>query len=370
MRRKKIDMNEEHVMDPVVFLNAIEHLSKEKNIDKEIIVEAMQNGFASAYRRNYNSEANVKVDIDMNTGALTVKAYRTVVEELEDEEKEILLEEAMELIPDITVGENIYEEVTPSDFGRVAISTAKQVVVQRLKEAEKESILAEFGDKTYELLLGKVEREDENNYMIDLGRIHGLLPKNELMGNEKIEMGSSIKVFVSKIETAGRSPLILLSRKHYGFVKKLLELEIPEVASGEIIVHSVAREAGYRTKIAVSSTVENIEAVGTCIGEKGNRIERVIKELGGEKIDVILYDEDKAKFIENALSPAKIIRVIFNDEEMNTAVAVVDSDNFTLAIGRKGQNVKLAARLTKSRIDIKTLDEFCNGQEVVNESSN
>lgn len=363
MKKKKNNTNEEHVMDPIVFLNAIEALSKDKNIEKSIIIEAMQNGFAAAYRQNYNSNANVEVNIDMNTGYLTVKAYRVVVEELEDEETEILLEEAMETIPDITIGEKIYEEVTPSDFGRVAIANAKQVVVQKIKEAEKESIISEFGNKEHELLLGQVFREDENNFYIDLGRIHGLLPKNELMGNEKIVMGTSIKVFVSKIETAGKSPLILLSRKHYGFVKKLLELEIPEVASGEIIVHSVAREAGYRTKIAVSSTIEQLDPVGTCIGEKGTRIERVIKELNGEKIDVIKYDDDKAKFVENALSPAKVIKIVIEDETKSEIIAVVDQDNFSLAIGKMGQNVKLAARLTRCRIDVKTLDKFCNNEE-------
>ena len=374
MARKKIDKNQEHVMDPIVFLNAINTLCKEKDIEKEVIVEAMQNGFASAYRRHYKSNANVKVDIDMNTGVLTVRAYKIVVENDEDEEFDsdlhIPLDEAVEIDPTITVGEHIYEVVTPSDFGRVAISTAKQVVIQRLKEAEKESIMEEFKNKEYEMLLGQVSREDEFQYYIDLGKIHGLLPKDELIPNEKIEMGSNIKVFVSKIDTTGKNPLILLSRKHYGFVKKLFELEIPEISTGDIEVHTVARDAGFRSKVAVLSHDENIDPVGTCIGERGNRINRIIKELKGEKIDVIPYSEDLATFIEAAMSPARLMKVVIEDETKNEAIAVVDKENFSLAIGKMGQNVKLAAKLTRCKIDVKTIEDFLNKEEVINENSN
>lgn len=359
MAKKKKELNKQHIIEPSIVLQAISFLSKEKHIEVNTIVEAMKQAFAAAYRKNYNTSANVLVDIDLNTGILSIKPYKTVVEEVVNDEQEISLEQAKETIPNIELGENIYSEVDPTDFGRVAVATAKQVVIQRIKEAEKESILEEFGNKENELLLGQVSREDENNYYIDLGRAHGLLPKTELIGNEKIVMNSSIKVYVTKIETAGRSPLILLSRRFYGFVKKLLELEIPELANQEITLHNIAREAGLRSKIAVSSNDSNIEAVGTCIGESGNRINRIIKELNGEKIDVVLYDEDPYKFIENALSPAKVIKIVINNPEVKEAIAVVDKENFSLAIGKMGSNVRLAARLTRYKIDIKTLEDFC-----------
>ena len=351
-------------MDPIVFLNAINGLCKENDIPQKVVVEALENGFASAYRRHYKSSANVKVDIDMNTGNLKVRAYRTVVDELEDEDLEILIEEAKEIDPSIEIGERIYEEVTPADFGRVAISTAKQVVIQKLKEFQKERVMEEFKDKEHTLLLGQVTREDEMQYYVDLGKVHGLLPKKELIPNEKIEMESRIRVFVAKIENEGKNPLILLSRKHFGFVRELFNLEIPEVSSGDIEIKSVAREAGIRSKVAVASYNENIDPVGTCIGEKGSRINRVLKELNGEKIDVVAYSDDITEFVTNAMAPAKVIRVIKNEGVGNELTVIVDKENFSLAIGRSGINVKLAAKITRCKLDVKTLDEFINQDTV------
>ena len=253
------------------------------------------------------------------------------------------------------VGETIDTEVKiiPENFGRVAVLSAKQIIVQKVKEAEKNLINEEFQDKQDELLVGVLSREDAKNYYVDLGRAHGVLPKDEIIPGEKLEMGSSIKVYVSKLEIGSKGLFILLSRSHYGFVKRLLENEIPELSDGTVVLYSVAREAGNRSKIAVYSEYDKVDPVGAIIGEKGSRINRVLSQLNGEKIDVILYDKDPVKFIQNALSPAKDVEVIIKDEKEREAIAIVNDENSSLAIGKKGQNVKLASRLTKYKIAIK-----------------
>lgn len=274
-----------------------------------------------------------------------------------DERIHITLEEACKLVSGIKVGETIEEEVTPRDFGRVAAATAKQVVVQKIKEAEKNLIISEFEDKQDEMVSGTVAMEDIKNYYIDLGRTQGVLPKTEVIPGEKIKMGSNIKVYVSKVENTSKGPFILLSRNHYGFVKRLFELEIPEINEGIILVYSVAREAGVRSKIAVMSELANVDPVGACIGEKGTRIANILKELGPEKIDIVAYDKEKAKFIENALSPARDLHVLITDEKKQEAIVIVNDENLSLAIGKKGLNVRLASRLTKFKIDIKTTEQ-------------
>ncbi|MEG2351137.1 MAG: transcription termination factor NusA, partial [Bacilli bacterium] len=231
---------------------------------------------------------------------------------------------------------------------------AKQILVQKVREAERESIMSEFEDKEGELLIGNLSREDAENYYVDLGRMHGILPKSEIVENEKLVMGSTIKVYVSKIDNTGKSPLILLSRTHYGFVKRLLEKEIPELNDGTIVLYSVARDAGNRSKIAVYSENASVDAVGACIGEKGSRINRITTELNGEKIDVVKYDKDPVSFIKNALSPARDVKVYIVNEKQNEAIAVAEGENLSLAIGKRGQNVRLAARLTHYRIDVKS----------------
>jgi N utilization substance protein A len=363
LKRKRVDN-----MDGASFIKAVDAITEEKSISKDIVFEAMELALASAYKKNFNSKTNVRVDINRKSGDIKVFRVFTVVKEMpvEDEESEeqvdketlILLKDAKKIVPDIKVGETIEEEVTPKDFGRVAASTAKQVVTQKIREAERNSIMSEFNDKQDELLVGLVSREDASNYYIDLGRAHGILPKSELIPGERIEMGSSIKVYVTKIEDTGKGPLILLSRTHYGFVKRLLELEIPELKEGIVNLFGVAREAGSRSKIAVYSENSKVDAIGACIGEKSSRISRIMKELNGEKIDVILYDKDPAKFIKNALSPAREVNVIILDPKNNHALAVAVGDQLSLAIGKRGQNVRLAARLTKYRIDVKTPDQL------------
>ena len=388
------------------FKKALDNIVAEKDIDPEVVYSAMELALTSAYKKNFNSKTNVKVLFDRETGEIKVFSYLTVVpddkmtkEEYEDAlfekyaededldtevseneeeteegeeggdskkeaisffnpETEIKLTEAKKIDKTLEIGDTIDTEVTPKDFGRVATSTAKQVVVQKIREAERNSIMEEFGDKQDELLIGTVALEDTDNYFIDLGRTNGILPKKDCIPGEKIEMGSQIKVYVSKVDNNGKNLLILLSRTHYGFVKRLFELEIPEINDGTVMIYSVARDAGNRSKVAVYSENPNVDPIGACIGEKGTRIARIINELHGEKLDVVKYDADPAVFIENALSPAKDLTVAITDPKKLEAMVIADGDNFSLAIGKKGQNARLATRLTKfKKIDIKTTDQ-------------
>ncbi|HIT37405.1 MAG TPA: transcription termination/antitermination protein NusA [Candidatus Onthousia faecipullorum] len=386
------------------FLKAVDLVVKEKHIDKEIIFEAMRNALTSAYKKNAKSKNNnVKVLINENNGDIKVFSYLTVVpddkmtkeeyedalferyaededldtdmtekefkeeektkdKEISEEEKisffnpgtEIKLSDARKIDKTVEIGDTIDTEVTPKDFGRVAASTAKQVVIQKIREAERSSITSEFGDKQDELLVGTVSLEDTDNYFIDLGRTNGILPKKDIIPGEKIKMGSQIKVYVTKVDNNGRSLLVLLSRRHFGFVKRLFESEIPELVDGTVLLYSVAREAGVRSKVAVYSENPKVDPIGACIGERGARIANIITELNGEKVDIVKYDSDPAVFIANALSPAKDVTVLITDPKKREALVIADGDNFSLAIGKKGLNAKLATRLTKYKIDIKT----------------
>ena len=379
------------------FKKALDNIVKEKNIDPEVVYEAMELALTSAYKKNFNSKTNVKVLFDRNTGEIKVYSYLTVVpddkmtkEEYEDylfehytdeddeedteeeteaeteaesayeyfnKETEIKLSDAKKIDKTLEIGDTIDNEVTPKDFGRVAASTAKQVVVQKIREAERNSVMEEFGDKQDEMLIGTVALEDTDNYFIDLGRTNGILPKKDIIPGEKIEMGSQLKVYVSKVDNTGKNLLILLSRTHYGFVKRLFELEIPEITDGTVLIYSVARDPGNRSKVAVYSEKSNVDPIGACIGEKGSRIARIIEELHGEKLDVVKYDSNPAVFIANALSPAKDLTVAITDPKKQEAMVIADGDNFSLAIGKKGQNARLASKLTHYKIDIKTTEQ-------------
>ena len=341
------------------FMKAVDEIVKEKGIDKDVIIEAMESGMANAYKKN-TGIANVKAKVNPETGQIRLFTYKIVVPEVTDEETQISLEDAKKIVDDIQVDETIDTEVKiiPEEFGRVAVLSAKQIIVQKVKEAEKNLVNEEFKDKQDEILIGTLSREDSKNYYVDLGRAHGVLPKDEIIPGEKLVMGSSIKVYVSKIEFGTKGIFILLSRSHYGFVKRLLENEIPELSDGTVMLYSVARDAGNRSKIAVYTEYDKVDPVGAIIGEKGSRINRVLNQLNGEKIDVILYDKDPAKFIQNALSPAKDVEVRIIDEKNKEALAIVNNENSSLAIGKKGQNVKLASRLTKYKIIIKKAGEL------------
>lgn len=347
-------------MNSKEFVKALKDICKEKQISEDVIFDGMTTALEKAYAKD-TGLPNIRIEINKDTGEIKGYSYQKVVDEYTDDEDddavEILLEDAKKIVPDIKVGETIEEKVSLKDFGRVATMTAKQILVQKVREAERQSIMKEFEDKEGELLVGTLSREDAKNYYVDLGRMHGILPKNELIKGEDLKMGSSIKVYVTKIDDTGKSPLILLSRSHYGFVKRLLENEIPELNDGTVILYSVARDAGSRSKIAVYSEDKNVDAVGACIGEKGSRINRITKELGGEKIDVVKYDKDPITFIKNALSPARDVDVYILDEKKKEALAIAEGDNLSLAIGKKGQNVRLAARLTHYKIDVKTHEQ-------------
>ena len=358
-------------------IKALNVLVEEKNISPDVVFEALQLALQTACKKNFNSKTNVRVDINRETGDIKVYSYYVVVPEIkeaelvEDEEgnitriepeinrdAQILLEDAQKKVPNIKVGETIEEEVTPKDFGRVAAGTAKQVVMQKIREAEKNSVIEEFSDKQDELMIGMVAMEDQNNYYIDLGRTRGILPKRETIPGEQIIMGSNIKVYVSKVESGPKGPIIKLSRNNYGFVKRLFEHEIPEVANGTIVIAGVAREPGIRTKIALYSINDRIDAIGSCIGERGSRIAGILKELKGEKVDLVLYSEDAAEYIKNAMTPAKDVIVSIPDAEVRNALVIVGSDNLSAAIGKKGSNIKLASKLTKYHLEIKTMEEI------------
>lgn len=379
MARKKQVIEETKEMNPEAFILAVKNITKEKGISEDIVFEAMELALATAYKKNFGSKTNVRVDIDRTTGKIKVMTYYVVVDEIDegdiiiDEEgnevdvppainidAQLLIEDAREIDPEIKVGETIEKEVTPADFGRVAAGTAKQVIMQKIREAEKNSIIDEFSDKQDEMLLGTLAMEDSKNYYVELGRVRGILPKSEMIPGEEIKMGSSIRVYVTKVESNTKGPLILLSRKHYGFVKRLFESFIPEFADGTLVLHAVAREAGLRSKVAVESTNEKVDALGACIGEKGSRIASILKELNGEKIDIVLFNEDPSEYIKNALSPAKDAIVNIIDPMKKEALAIVNDDNLSLAIGKKGVNIKLASKLTKYKIEIKTLKQVNN----------
>lgn len=335
------------------FMKALELIVAEKGIDRNIVIEAMEQAMAAAYKKKGGP---ARCEVNPDTGEIKLFSVRTVVEdeEFRDVKGQISLSEAKTIVPDIEVGETIEEPVEMTDFGRVAAGTAKQVVVQRIKEAEKDLIIKELGDKQDELVIGTLSREDTKTYYVDLGKTFGLLPKDEVIPGEKLEMGSQVRCYVSKLEIGTKGVFILLSRTHYGFLKRLLELEIPEINDGTVILYSVARDAGYRSKIAVYTDVDNVEPVGSVIGAGGSRINRVLRQIANEKIDVILYDKNPVQFIKNALSPARDVEVFIKDLKKKEAIAVVNPDNLSLAIGKKGQNVKLASRLTHYKIEVKS----------------
>ena len=346
------------------FIKAVETVEKEKGISREIIFEGMENALMAAYKKSTGLQ-NSRVHIDTKTGDIKVYSYLTVVEDDKDEDGdgidldiEISLTEARKINPTLNIGDTIDTLVTPKeDFGRVATSTAKQVLIQKIREAERNSIMSDLGDKQDELLIGTVELEDTDNYYINLGRSNGILPKKECIPGEKIGMGSQIKVYVSKVDANNKGLFILLSRTHYGFLKRLFELEIPEINDGSVLLYSVARDAGNRSKVAVYSENDRIDPIGACIGERGSRIARILEELHGEKVDIVKYDKDPAVFIENALSPAKELKVLIMDPKKQEAMVVADGDNFSLAIGKKGNNAKLASKLTHYKIDVKNTEQ-------------
>ncbi|PRX41880.1 NusA antitermination factor [Planifilum fimeticola] len=341
------------------FIEALNQLEKEKGISKDILLEAIEAALISAYKRNFHSAQNVRVDIDRESGKVRVFARKTVVDEVADPRLEISLEAAREISPSYQLGDIVEIEVTPADFGRIAAQTAKQVVTQRIREAERSIIYQEFVDREEDIVTGVVQRMDNRFFYIDLGRVEALLPLSETMPGERFKHGDRVKTYITRVEKSTKGPQIFVSRTHPGLIKRLFELEVPEIYDGIVEIHSVAREAGHRSKIAVSSRDEQVDPVGACVGHRGMRVQTVVNELRGEKIDVVPWSEDPEEFVANALRPAKVTRVEV-DEEEKVARVVVPDHQLSLAIGKEGQNARLAAKLTGWKIDIRSESEVEN----------
>jgi transcription termination/antitermination protein NusA len=334
-------------------LDALTVLEKEKGIARDVIIEAIEAALVSAYKRNFNQAQNVRVDLNLETGTMRVFARKEVVEEVFDSRLEISVEDAGEINPSYEVGDVVELEVTPKDFGRIAAQTAKQVVTQRVREAERGIIYSEFVDREEDIMTGIVQRQDNRFIYVALGKIEALLPVSEQMANETYKPHDRIKVFITKVEKTTKGPQIFVSRTHPGLLKRLFEIEVPEIFDGTVEIKSVAREAGDRSKISVHAENSEIDPVGACVGTKGARVQAIVNELKGEKIDIVQWSEDPVTFVANALSPSKVLDVQVNEEDKATRVVVPDYQ-LSLAIGKRGQNARLAAKLTNWKIDIKS----------------
>lgn len=334
-------------------VDALVLLEKEKGISREVIMDAMEAALISAYRRNFNQAQNVRIDLNLGAGSMRVFARKEVVDEVFDPRLEISLEDAQRINPNYEVEDVVELEVTPKDFGRIAAQTAKQVVTQRVREAERGIIYSEFIDREEDIMTGIVQRQDSKFIYVSLGKIEAILPTNEQMPNEHYKPHDRIKVFLTKVEKTTKGPQIFVSRTHPGLLKRLFEMEVPEIYDGTVEIKSVAREAGDRSKISVHSENEEVDPVGSCVGPKGTRVQTIVNELKGEKIDIVKWSSDPTVFVANALSPSKVLEVIVNEEDKATTVIVPDYQ-LSLAIGKRGQNARLAAKLTGWKIDIKS----------------
>ncbi|UCZ51687.1 transcription termination factor NusA [Bacillus shivajii] len=338
------------------FMDALTSIEKDKGIDKEVILEAIEQALITGYKRNFNSAQNVRVDIDRDTGLIRVFARKVVVEEVFDARLEISVEAAKAIHPQYDVDDVVEIEVTPRNFGRIAAQTAKQVVTQRVREAERGIIYSDFIDREEDIMTGIVQRQDHRFIYVDLGRVEALMPLSEQMPNETYKHNDRIKAFITKVEKTTKGPQIMISRTHPGLLKRLFELEVPEIYDGTVDIRSVSREAGDRSKISVHAEDPEVDPVGSCVGPKGQRVQTIVNELKGEKIDIVRWSEDPKVYVANALSPSKVLQVTVDEEEKMTQVIVPDYQ-LSLAIGKRGQNARLAAKLTGWKIDIKSQSE-------------
>ncbi|MBQ2058729.1 MAG: transcription termination/antitermination protein NusA [Firmicutes bacterium] len=339
------------------FLEAIDALERERHMSKDMLLEAIESALVSAYKKNYGTSQNVRVDIDRETGDINVYMRRDIVEEVEDPFSQASLEEAQEINPAYEIGDVIEYQVTPRDFGRIAAQTAKQVVVQRIREAERKMIYDDYADRQGEVVTGTVARLSGSTVFMNIGRAEGILSAGEQIPGERYRVGERVKVFVMDVKNANKGPQVFLSRTHPGLVKRLFELEVPEIQEGTVEIKSISREAGSRSKIAVCTYDENVDPVGSCVGTRGARVQAVVDELGGEKIDIINWSENPARMIAASLSPARVEMVVV-DEAGRSATVVVPDYQLSLAIGKEGQNVRLAARLCSWKIDIKSHSQY------------
>ena len=335
------------------FLNALDEIEKERGISKEVLLEAIEAALAAAYKRDCGSEQNVRVTVERESGEIKVYNLKNIVEEIADPETEIGLEEAKTYNPRYRAGDVFEREVPTSDFGRIAAQTAKQVIVQRIREAERGVIFDEFVEKQDEIVTGIVRRVERNNVYLGVGRSECYLPPSEQARSERYAPNDRLRVYVVEVRRTNRGPQVIVSRSHPGLIKRLFENEVPEIKSGIVEIKGLTREAGYRTKMAVWSKDEDVDPVGACVGQRGMRVERVVAELGNERIDIVPWSEDPAEFIANALSPAKVSMVRLNERDKIARIIVADNQ-LSLAIGREGQNARLAAKLTGWKIDIKS----------------
>ena len=333
------------------FLLLLDEFEREKGISRDVLIEALEVALVSAYKRNYGSGQNVKVEIDRSNGNMRVYLQKTIVEVVEDENSQILLADAKKINNSYELGDVVEEETAPQTFGRIAAQTARQVVTQRIREAERCMIYNEYADKENDIITGLIQRVEKKNIMIDIGRTETILFPQEQVPSEQYRPGQRIKVYVVEVQNTTKGANITISRTHPGLVRRLFELEVPEIQNGTVEIKSVSREAGSRTKIAVWSNEPNVDPIGACVGPKGTRVQRVVDELKGEKIDIIKYSDEIVDYVSAALAPAKVISASANEEEKICNV-VVAGHQLSLAIGKEGQNVRLAARLTGWKIDI------------------
>lgn len=338
-------------------IKALNEIEKERGIPQDALIDAIKTALNTAYRKNFGTTQNVSVDFNEITGEVQVFSQKRVVEVVEDARQEIGLPEATELYPDCKVEDMIYVEATPGDFGRIAAQTAKQVVMQKLREAERSLIYEEFLQREGEIVTGTVQRVEARTVYVSLGRVEGIMLPGDQISNERYNVGQRIKAYIYEVKNSTKGPNIYLSRAHPHFLRRLFELEVPEIYDGVVEIKSIAREAGFRSKISVHSTEENVDSVGACVGPRGLRVQNIVSELGGEKIDIIKYDREPERFIANALSPSKVLAV-YIDEANKVATVVVPDYQLSLAIGKEGQNARLAAKLTSWKVDIKSESQF------------
>ncbi|MBW6409736.1 transcription termination factor NusA [Clostridium weizhouense] len=339
------------------FIGALKEIVKEKGICEDLLFTTIEDAMVAAYKKNYanlnTSAQNVKISINRETGEIHVYAQKVVVDEVYDDVTEISLEEAKALNPKNEVDDIVDLEVTPKNFGRVAAQLAKQVVTQRIKEAERNIVYDEYKEKEFDIITGTILRKDKGMVFVSLGKIEGIIGPNEQMPNEEYKFNEKLKLYIVEVKNTSKGAQVHVSRTHPGLVKRLFELEVPEIFNGIVEIKSISREAGSRSKIAVYSNDEEVDAMGACVGPKGIRVQNIVNELKNEKIDIIKWSKDPAEFISNALSPAKVLSAEI-DEESKSAKIVVEDNQLSLAIGKEGQNVRLAAKLTNWKIDIKS----------------
>lgn len=335
-------------------VKAMQVLEEEKGISREVIKEALETALVLAYKKNYEQAQNVEVVVDEKKGTIKVYSVKEVVETNYDSTLEVSLEEALKINRAYEIGDKIRFEVTPKDFGRIATQTAKHVIMQRIREAERDIIFDEFIQYQDEILSGTVERQDARYLYVNIGRVEAIMPNNEQIPSEHFQMDQRIKVYVAKVDKTNKGPQIIVSRAHVDFLRRLFEQEVPEIYDGIVEVKSISREAGDRAKVAVHSRDKNVDAVGTCVGPRGQRVQAIVNELNGENMDIVEWSEDPVVYIKNAMSPAQVTEVVLGNTEGNTCIVVVPDHQLSLAIGKRGQNARLAARLTNFKIDIKS----------------